>query len=87
MGLYRPIKGHLIAGRQSGQGTPFLPGPLKGPSWGPQSEKKLCSCQPGWDCCPEVPSPAVGSHPTQDLGFYTSPHLIPSCQGGSTFPG
>lgn len=77
VGLYKPIKGHLMAGRQSGQGTLFLPAVMGVPSL----SKELYSCQPGRDCCPEVPKAAVGSHPTQDLGFYTSPHpLLPGKQ-------
>lgn len=36
LGLYRPIKGHLMAGRQSEQGTLFLPARLGLLSWGPQ---------------------------------------------------
>lgn len=46
VGLYRPIKGHLMAGGQSGQGIPFLPAVLRGPSWGPQSDQE--TVLPAW---------------------------------------
>lgn len=84
VGLYKPIKGRLMAGRQSGQGTPFLPAVMGVPSL----SKELYSCQPGWDCCPVVPKAAVGSHPTQDLRFYTSPDpLLPGKQHLSSVMG
>lgn len=47
VGLYKPIKGHLMAGRQSGQGTPFLPA-VRGSCPGvPSLSKELYSYHPG----------------------------------------